>query len=126
MNLLLLLCRYKCNLCAAAFRLQAQLRDHYRIHYDATTALGQSAISNAIAEENEQKPQLLTDSEQINHHMIVDHQRREQQMQFVQQYSIIKNENKDAIYSVIDVGAPSNNKSYHDLSLVKKQKLDHQ
>ena len=68
---------YKCNLCTAAFRLQAQLREHYRIHYDISTLRTSDMM--------EQKPQLMEMD------MLVDQDRCQQQMQFVN--SIIKNEN---------------------------------
>lgn len=66
--------RYKCNLCSAAFRLQAQLREHYRIHYDVETL-------RSMEESQEEKPQMS----QIE--MLADQQRVLQQYQ-----SIIKNE----------------------------------
>jgi hypothetical protein len=71
---------YKCNLCNAAFRLQAQLREHYRIHYDANTLRNSDAL--------DQKPQILTEMD-----MIVDQEKMSEQLSYVQQYQgIIKNE----------------------------------
>lgn len=98
---------YKCNLCTAAFRLQAQLREHYRIHYDAE----QLALRNS--DTPEQKPS-VSEME-----MIVNQQhRREQELQFVQQFEMIKDEKNET-----DLMAENDKMVYQDLS-AKKQKLD--
>jgi hypothetical protein len=91
---------YKCNLCTAAFRLQAQLREHYRIHYDA------NQLRNMDAQD--QKP-LVSEME-----MMVDQQQR-QELQFAQHFEMIKNEKTELETKSLNL--------YDDLS-GKKQKLD--
>jgi hypothetical protein len=88
-------------LCSSAFRLQAQLREHYRIHYDSNNVL-------RIVETPDQKPEMsdLMDDQQ---------QRREQEMQFVQHFEMIKNEKNETELLETDM--------YQD-SPAKKPKLD--
>lgn len=107
---------YRCNLCTQAFRLQAQLREHYRVHYDATVGLSRGG------EDTEMKPQIMPDNQ--NHHnltnLVLEQHRREQQMNFPH-YNMIKHENKDIL---MDQDDQNSVKSYHDLSMTKKQKLE--
>lgn len=99
---------YRCNLCPQAFRLQAQLREHYRVHYDATR------------EDAEEKPHIMTDNHNNLTNLMIEQHRREQQINFPH-YNLIKHENKDIL---MDQDDQSSVKSYHDLSMTKKHKLE--
>lgn len=73
--------------------------------------------------DNEVKPRIIPLDDPSQHHMpniLFDHQRRDQQMNFAQ-YNTIKHENKEIL---MDQDDQSSVKSYHDLSIIKKQKLE--
>lgn len=71
---------YQCSYCSEAFRLQTQLRDHYRIHYESKTD-----IKHLV--DSDQKPLLAE--------IFVDEQQRRDQLEFVQNYDIIRKEKKE-------------------------------